>query len=1349
MKIRYSLITFFILQYFSILFASADNIENIHFNHIGLKEGLSHSTVFAIEQDQEGYMWFATYDGINRYDGYNFKVYRHEQNNPRSIASNITRCIAVDLLDRVWVGTSESLALYDRDEDCFINFVLNKKKKHTAINKIVPINKDWLMISSLDGVSFFDIQNRKFTEKDLPSVMTLWRDAYLTRKGEFIYVGANNALYTYSLLTRKVEKMVDLPKAVKIQAIEFNPGNDIIWIGTEGQGLYSYSPSKKLIKSYRSDNKKLHSNFVRSIAIDQELNLWVGTYHGLNIYDAQKDKFNVMRSSPMSSGNISQNSVRCIFKDSQNGMWLGTYWGGLNYYHPLCNRFKHIKRIYTENSISNNLISCLSEDKDGNIWIGTTDGGLNFYNKKEQHFINYIQTFDQSSTFLPFRDIKSIYIDEKRNKVFVGGHASGMMIISRRNNAIEYLNKQNKRLPSDNIYNIISDQKDGLWISTLNEILHYNITTGEVNIVQQFRGNRANNNYRYLFRDSKNNIWVGGDKGVQLYKQIDNTLVVNKEYKFNPALEQAAINCFSETSNGQLLIGTNKGIFSISMNSGECTQYTTQNGLPSDVICGILEDVHGRLWISSNYGITCMLPDYKVIRNFTNQDGITSNQFNPGSCYRISTGEMYFGGINGITVFDPEKMVDNPFSPRPVINKLQIFNEEVIPGDKTGILDKNIEKLSSITLKPSQNSFTLSFVVMNYIARQHNTFSYKLEGYDKDWYEQTNITPVTYSNLPAGTYTFYIKAANNDGIWNNEATSLKIKILPVWYKTQWALLIFILAITLIISAIVRFFWLRKSMKTQLEVERLEKLRNEEISQTKIRFYINISHELRTPLTLISAPLQELLSRVRNNWEREQLIYIQRNTNRLLHLVNQLMDYRRAELGVFKLQPQYSNAYKRILASFINFENISKKKEIDYNFTSDVEEKEFLFDENYLDLIVNNLLSNAFKYTNVHGTINVHLFEENNELVLQISDTGIGISAEKQKHIFDRFYQVDCDKEGSGIGLSLVERLISLHHGRIHLDSEVGKGSTFTVYIPQDEELYSLEELKSEETPAEERQMYYTNANDLFIDNELPHLDTPAECSTEKTGRILVVEDNSELNKYLVEGLSSYFNVIQVSNGQEAIDFLKNNEIEIDLILTDVMMPVMDGVKLCRTLKQNIRTCHIPVYMLSAKTDVKYQLEGIQAGAEDYISKPFSMAILRAKIQNTLKTRARAFEHYSDNIDIEPEKIANNSMDEELLKRAMEIVEKNIDNIEFSTEQFAKEMNMSRSNLHLKLKAITGKSAIDFIHKIRFNRACQLLKEGKYTVSEISFMVGYNTPSYFTARFKKYMGCLPTEYLKKN
>ena len=1216
----------------------------INFSYISINDGLSQSTVFSIAQDKLGNMWFATYDGVNKYDGYTFTVYQHDENDPNSIANDISRIVMTDSKGRVWIGTRDGLSYYDEEKDKFQNFFLEKNGKHLQVNGIVELSPEQLLISTLEGLTMFDIPASRFVDDIFGTAMHKMVASALYRHDDQIYIGTpSDGLYCYSIPKNTLEKLAYIPGSKQIQSI-LQQSPTRIWVATEGSGLLLVNPKTREVKTYRhspSDPQSISSNYIRSLALDSQNRLWIGTFNDLNIYHEGNDSFMSYSSNPVESGSLSQRSVRSIFMDSQGGMWLGTYFGGLNYYHPIRNRFKNIEHIPFKNSLSDNVASCIVEDKQKNLWIGTNDGGLNLYVPGAQKFIHYALQESQREDGLGSNNIKSVYVDEPRGLVYIGAHAGGLSILHRNSGRMENFNQLNSPLINENVYAILPDGENNLLLGTLSALVHFNPEKRSfTTITQENDGTPINvQKITTLFRDSKKRLWIGGEEGVS--------------------------------------------------------------------VC---------------------------------------NQFNTSSCYRTSDGEMYFGGINGLTTFRPELLQDNPYTPPVVITKLQLFNKTVRPDDETGILSKNISDTESITLKSWQTAFSLEFVVSNYISGQHNTFAYKLDGYDKEWYYLTDRHPVSYSNLPQGTYHFMVKAANNDGKWNTTPTVLEIVILPVWYKTWWAVILFLATFAGFVTFVFRFFWMRKKMEAELEIERRDKEHREEINQMKMRFFINISHELRTPLTLILAPLQEVISKINDRWTRNQLEYIQRNANRLLHLVNQLMDYRRAELGVFELKIKKGNAYRLIRENFLYYDKLARHKEIHYAFHSDLEEKEELFDPNYLELIVNNLLSNAFKYTDNGKSITVTLKEENNWLILQVSDTGAGIPINKQGKVFERFYQIESQHIGSGIGLSLVQRLVDLHHGRIELESEEGKGSTFSVYLPQDLAVYKATELADSNTSKEEEQVYSTNSKEMyFIDTEKMENEA-IETGDKKRGTILIVEDNQEIRHYLSSGLAALFNILEAGNGEEALEKLKNHEA--DIIITDVMMPVMDGIKLCKNIKQNIRTCHIPVIILSAKTDIKDQLEGLQVGADDYISKPFSIAVLTSKIQNMMRTRRHMLEKYAKSLEVEPEKITFNAMDEELLKRAVSIVEENIDNFEFSTDEFAQKMNMSRSNLHLKLKAITGESAIDFIRKVRFKRATELLKSGRYTVTEVSSMVGFNSSSYFATCFKKYIGCLPTEYIKK-
>ena len=1331
--------------------AFSETPEQITFSYISINEGLSQSTVFSIDQDKRGNMWFATYDGVNKYDGYAFTVYQHNEDDPNSIANDISRIVKTDSQGRVWIGTRDGLSRYDEEKDIFQNFFYEKNGKHLQVNGIEEISPEQLLISTPEGLIMFDIKESKFIDDSFSTAMHKTIASTLYRQGDQIYIGTStDGLYTYSITQKTFEKVIPILGTKQIQAI-LQQSPTRIWVATEGAGLFLINPKTKEIKNYLhspSNPKSISSNYIRSLAMDSQNRLWIGTFNDLNIYHEGTDSFASYSSNPVENGSLSQRSVRSIFMDSQGGMWLGTYFGGLNYYHPIRNRFKNIRNIPYKNSLSDNVVSCIVEDKDKNLWIGTNDGGLNLYNPITQRFTSYTLQEDESARGIGSNNIKAVYVDEKKSLVYIGTHAGGLSILHRNSGQVENFNQRNSQLVNENVYAILPDGKGNLWLGTLSALVRFNPEQRSFTTIEKEKDGTpvVSKQITTLFRDSHKRLWIGGEEGLSVFKQEG--LDIQKASILPVSnVTKLFTNCIYEASNGIIWVGTREGFYCFNEKDKQIKRYNTTNGLPNNVVYGILEDSFGRLWLSTNRGISCFNPETEKFRNFTESDGLQSNQFNTASYCRTSVGQMYFGGINGITTFRPELLLDNPYTPPVVITKLQLFNKVVRPDDETGILTKNISETKSITLKSWQTAFSIEFVVSNYISGQHNTFAYKLEGYDKEWYYLTDSRTVSYSNLPQGTYQFLVKAANSDGKWNPIPTALEIIVLPIWYKTWWALLIFFATFAGFITFVFRFFWMRKSMEAQLEIERRDKEHQEEINQMKMRFFINISHELRTPLTLILTPLQEIINKISDRWTRNQLEYIQRNANRLLHLVNQLMDYRRAELGVFELKAKKGNAHQLIQDNFLFYDKLARHKKITYTLHSELEDKEVLFDANYLELIVNNLLSNAFKYTESGQSITVTLKEENGWLLLQVSDTGIGIPINKQGKIFERFYQIESEHVGSGIGLSLVQRLIELHHGRIELDSEENKGSTFSVYLPQDLSVYKPSELASNNEQNEEEQVYSTNSKAMyFIDTEKVENES-VESGDKKRGTILIVEDNNEIRRYLSNGLADLFNTLEAGNGEEALEKLKDNEV--DVIVTDVMMPVMDGIKLCKNVKQNIRTCHIPVIILSAKTDIKDQMEGLQMGADDYIPKPFSLAILTTKIQNMMRTRRRMLDKYAKSLEVEPEKITFNAMDEALLKRAMAIVEKNMDNIEFSTDEFAREMNMSRSNLHLKLKAITGESTIDFIRKIRFNEAAKLLKDGRYTVAEVCTMVGFNTPSYFATSFKKYFGCLPTEYIKKS
>lgn len=1344
MRIIISLIVFLLTM------AGLRAADRINFFHIGLEQGLSQSTVVDIIQDKRENMWIATHNGLNRYDGYDFTVYHHNDADTSSIASDVIRSLALDESGKIWIGTGAGLSLYNPELDIFYNYSCVCEGKKQQVLDVACLEEGNLLVATDAGLLYFDSRSGVFNSTQIPTELQKIRPRTLTRYGDEVYIGSYQGLFVYSLKEEVVRTLFTGDYSLSLILAILKEKDDRLWVGTEGEGLYCLNPVTGECRKYKDGRGGLSSNYIRSLALGMSGNLWVGTLTSLNVYDEKTDRFVVYDSNPMKEGSLSQTSVRSLYKDTQGGMWIGTYFGGLNYYHPLRQRFHNIRNVPYHNSLNDNVVSCIVEDDERNIWIGTNNGGLNRYDLGKEWFTSYTVADGLLSN-----DVKVIYVDEQAKRVYVGAHASGgLNVLDLKTGRILSFLPEEGLQTGRGFYGILPEPDGELLLGAVTgSMVAFVPGTGKFRRLSFSDGRLLEKRIITLFRDSRNRIWIGTQEGVRVYERKGDVLSVCLTLPVDKGLEYTSVNVIHEGADGTFWIGTRNGVYCFNEQKKELRHLSVNQGLPDNVVHGILEDAEGHLWFSTERGLSCYSPSSGEFRNFTDIDGIQSNQFTSYAYCKGKDGQMYFGGVNGITVFNPAVFPENPYIPSVVITELSVLNRQVRPGDVTGILSRHISETKQIELPAGQSTFSLQFSVADYISGMHNKFAYRLEGYEDEWiYTDHMNRGVSYSNLPPGDYCFMVKAANRDGLWNEVPTQLRIVVLPAWYATWWARLCFVLLFLGIVALIFRYLWIRKSMRVQLEMERLDKERMKEVNEMKLRFFINISHELRTPLTLIVAPLQEVIGKITDKKILSKLKYVSDSANRLLHLVNQLMDYRRAELGVFRLKVKKIMLHAVLQNIYQVYAGLAESKQIDYRLDSDLEGRDVWCDEKYIELILNNLLSNAFKYTSAGDCIVLRARETSGNLLLEVKDTGAGIPVEKQRLIFERFYQVDQEHVGSGIGLSLVKRLVELHHGTIELESKPGEGCVFSIVLPALETAYASEEIENVAQEGSETYHYSTNTSEMYLmDAGGDRIETeesvePEEVEEGKKSCVLLVEDNADIQEYLSEGLSAYFRVLRANNGKEALEILEENE-GVNLILSDVMMPVMDGIKLCRQVKRNLKYCHIPLIMLSAKSDVKDQLEGLQTGADDYIPKPFLLEMVVAKVRNLLRTYRQAVEHYSKSMEIEPEKVALNPLDEEFLRKAMETVKRHLDDISFSADAFASEMNMSRSTLHLKMKAVTGESTMDFIRKIRFGEACKLLKEGRYNVTEISEMVGFNTPSYFATSFKKYMGCLPSEYVK--
>ncbi|WP_185154669.1 hybrid sensor histidine kinase/response regulator transcription factor [Dysgonomonas sp. 511] len=1323
-------------------------IPSIKFSSLSIENGLSQSTVFDIIQDRKGFLWVATADGLNKYDGYTFTVYRHESNNENSIQSDLIRSLFLDNKGQLWAGTNAGVTLYDNKKDLFHSYPYKAQ-----VNSLIQISDTSLYLATSEGLLSFNTELN--TYRTLSAKGRLCDNFQVLEKyNDLLLIGTNSGLYMMNL---KDESIVPFRSELAGKNImDICSVRKGIWVATEGQGLYYITEDGK-IKNYRhnkNDDRSISSDFVRSLCVDDQQRLWVGTFIGLNIFDEVDGSFSRYYSNEVEKKSINQNSVRTLYLDNQGAMWLGTFYGGLNYYHPLQNQFERINHIPYINSLSDNVVSCIIEDNPTELWIGTNDNGLNLYNLNTKRFTYYTANPNNGNAILS-NNIKAVLVDG--NHVYIGSHGGGLARLDKRTNSIRNYTERNSDIGSDNVYSFSKDSHGNIWVGTLNGLVVYNPEKDTFTPFSSFLPengqknkylSKINKNHIYvLFLDSRQQMWIGTESGIYTFSFLTKEI---KEYEIGTEDYMSAksrIYSIFEDKQNKIWIGTNIGLCTFNETQKTFKTITTADGLPNNNIYGILQDSFDRLWISTNRGLACYNPKNEEIRTYSLLDGLQGEQFNSYAYCKTSSGEMFFGGISGITSFFPEQLTDNPFTPSVMLTQLLLFNRPVIPGDNTGILSEDISETKSITLQPGQTSIGLLFTVPNFLSAQHNTFAYKLEGFDTDWIYTEDRRTISYSNLKYGKYTFYVKAANSDGKWNEEPTILTIEILPHWWETVWARILFAAIAFAILFLLLKFLYNRQRLKNQLALERLEKEKMDEVNQMKLRFFINISHEFRTPLTLIISPLQEIQNMTNDKRIQNQVKIIERNSNKLLYLINQLMDYRRAELGVFELKVAEQSPLPQIENSMSLFERLSKQKDIDFILEDELKNKPVIYDPHYLDLILSNLLSNAFKFTPEHGSIIISLKIAEGNFIMSVKDSGIGISPEYQARIFERFYQVNSDNIGTGIGLSLVKRLVDLHHGQITLNSKPGKSSEFIVSLPQQKEVYTEQELTDINSEgAAHKIMAHDEVDVVRLLKENGHSTDNEEELGEGKPVILIIEDDMDVRNYLADSLRQSANVLVAPDGEEGLRLVK--EKKIDLVLTDVMLPGIDGMKVCKTIKQNIRTSHIPVIMLTAKTNQQDQMEGLSVGADDYVYKPFNISILKMKVHNMLKARTRTLEHYSNNLDVDPQKITFNEMDKEFLEKAKSIVEQNLDNIDFSIDDFCSKMAMSRSNLHLKMKAITGESTIEFIKKIRFSHACNLLKDGRYSIAEISTMVGFNTPSYFTTSFKKYFGILPTEYVKK-
>lgn len=1367
-------ILIFSLCYVSFGLQQTNTYKPLKFKQFSLINGLSQSSVLCILQDKKGFIWFGTRDGLNRYDGHTFVTYRHNTLDANSLSNSFIKSLFEDKNGNLWVGTINGLNKYLPQIDGFSRFkYANTKtfvnnKSNNEIWSIASNEKDFLWLGTNFGLEKFNIKKEQSTwflaqNKSQNNISNNRIRSLLITKDNNLWICNTNSIDKYDISNQYFTNYL-YPETFSSEInLNFTPviyedRNANLWLGYK-DGLFLFNKKSNRFEPFIIDSTGITqiTYEVRDIHQDYLGNLWIGTYNGLYILNSKKNIISHFIHNENETGSLSQNSVYSILEDTKGDIWIGTYAGGVNYFDRSFDVFKHFSTGTNNSKLSYKVVSSILEDADTNLWIGTEGGGVNFYNTNTG-FFEYYKNNPNEANSISSNNVKSM-LQTRSGNFWIGTHNGGLNFLNPKIKPFKfekYLNIPDNpnSLSNNRVISLHEDCQNNIWIGTSGGGLNkMNVATKTISRVQDATGTISNLVYHISKTSSKDTLLISGDNGLVKFN-IKTQKFVKIYYKGSQNIyDFNATLCVYEDASKNIWIATEgDGLYYYNTTTKQSVKYGIPQGLPNEVIYSILPENTQTLWFSTNHGLSRLNLKTKEFKNFDISNGLISDEFNFGAYIKLKNGNLMFGGTSGIDYFNPKAIQENSFIPPVSITNILVNNKP--------FLAENIEK-NEITLKHNQNVFSFNFVALSYSQPIKNNYAYKLEGFDADWIYIGNKKTAAYTNLDAGSYLFKVKASNSDGLWNEEGASVVVEILPAPWKTWWAYLLYALAILGILFYVRKYSLIRIYEKNQLKQERLEKERLEEINQMKLRLFTNISHDFRTPLTLIIGPLERMLNQKSgNDFIQKQHEIMHRNASVLLQLINQLLDFRKSESGKLKLNASQSDVVSFIADIKLAFDDLANVRQINFIFIEPKTPIYLWFDKINLKKIVFNLLSNAFKFTPDGGTISIHLstitkkhklLKSTEYFKLEIIDSGRGIPENNLKAIFDRYYQFGTDeatRSGTGIGLALCKNLIKLHHGKIKAQSTEGLGTSFIVLLPLGNQHLKENEYTLDETKIENHIKFYSDKPNFIIKPTISNNTKTENQSINKfKPTLLIVEDNAEVRLFIKEIFTDDNSVFEAENGEIALEIAKNKDI--DLVISDVMMPVMDGVTLCHQIKTNILTSHIPVILLTAKTSEESQRQGYLIGADAYITKPFDAEILKIRVVNLLGLRQNLITKFRKDIILEPKELTITSADELFLQKAINLVEDNLSNSNFSVTEFIDEMGMSRSVLYRKLKALTDQSLTEFIRTIKLKRAAQLIVKSQLSISEIAFDLGFNDLKHFRKSFQKLFNELPSEYRQKN
>ena len=1367
--------------------------REMKFDRFVVEDGLT--SINCITRDHEGFMWFGGPHGLYRYDGYDFKIFTNDITDSTSICGNNVTTLFPDKQGSIWVGTMNSGAcLYLPEKEQFTT--LRELDNH-SVTSICRDHQGLLWIGTLgNGIYIYNRDNKyvnhyvnnsadstSLSDNDVFDIYedNMGRVWVVTNSGALdAFDRVSSSFYSHYFNTGGLDGVRTGQKIMRDHQGYF-------WIGTEGDGLYRFDERDNEFKHFtagRVGHSSISSNIITGLAEGIPGQIWITTDGGgLNLLNTQSHQFTHYKHNLRNSGSLSNNSSYSLFIDKQQTLWLGMGDGVVN-----VNKQRNFS-VYQPmsfpggNGLSFGVVVTLFYSHDNKLWIGTGGGGVDVFDPVHKHFKNYKHNAEESNSISS--DIILSLQEDKRGKMWIGTFLGGVDVIDPLHGAIEHYkhtDSTDTRLSNDHIFDIAEDSSGLMWFATQGGGLDcYDPQKREFTHFRHHQGDSlsiASDRIQCLFVDKDDQLWVGSyGGGLQRYDRQRGTFIsVGRDTLSESLLDHTIVHDISQSNAGMLLVGTEeRGMCIVNTKSGYYRSITMQQGLPSNSIYGVFEDRDENIWLCSNKGITKYRMSTGEIINIDRDDGLPTSDFESGAIVQTVDGQLFFGSKKGLISLYADDIEQVRENVDVHLTRLRIFNKSVAVGQKIGDitpLENSLSHSSQITLPYSVSNFSIEFAAPASTLPGKMRYRFKLQGADNRWIETDAKRRIaTFSNLDPGEYLFRVQGTNSSVFWANNSgeTELRIIVTPPLWRTTWAYLFYAVMFIIVSFFIGKEYIKRMRLRNQLKLEKYKHDKDNEMNLMKIGFFTNMSHELRTPLTLILGPLERLINNYDlDNRARHQLMVIQRNGERLLHLVNQLLDFRKLESGKMPLQVQESDVVEFVNSIILSFKELAMQNNIHFSVKSDTSSIIGFIDKDKVEIIIFNLLSNAFKFTPEKGTIllELNLLNSQNDqrrISISVTDSGRGIEKDKLTNIFELFYQEDggIDVVGSGIGLSLTKNLVELHHGLISVESELGKGSCFTVELPISSSAYADEDIDSgnRRVLPNKISQYDTNLSDniisdsaiggtTFVENNNIDNVVNTENSEDKiTGSdrpiMLIVEDNIELNDFLCNSFSSQYIVYSCFNGRQGMD--KATEIIPDIIISDIMMSIMDGVELCRNLKQDKRTSHIPIILLTARSAEMYQLEGLENGADDYITKPFSFDLLSARVVNLVESRLKLRDQFRREMILKPKEFAINNPDEQFLSSLTQLLEEQMTNPSLSVSFLSQSMGMSHSVLYRKVMALTGNTISEFIRNFRLQTASQMLKKSDHSISEISDITGFTNPKYFSTCFKKEFGVSPSVF----